>query len=369
MPADAQRPSALCTPVCETLGSALPIFGFAHSVEAAAAISRAGGVGVYGATRDLPEEIEQHLTRLCELAGDRPVGVDLVLPRGMPEHDDREAIEERLPEQHRNFVAELAAKYQVPAPSGPGWRSRFVRSEAIAAAQVEAVLASSVDLFACGIGAPLEVIEQAKKGGKTTCALVGAPRHAEAALAVGVDLLVAQGHDAGAHTGPIGTMSLVPQIVDLGEAAGVPVLAAGGIATGRQIVAALAMGAQGVWLGTAWLATEEHALDPIVMEKLLAAESRDTVISRADSGKTLRQIRTAWSDEWAAPEAPPALPMPLQDILVGDLLGAIDEHRVEPLMHHPAGQSVAFVTSRKTVAEVVETLVEEARTALLALQR
>ena len=361
--------SVLHTKVCDRFGIELPIFGFAHSVEAAAAISRAGGLGVYGATRDTPEEIEERLARLHELAGGKAIGVDLVLPRGMPEKDDRAAIEARLPKEHLAFVEDLAERYSVPEPSGPGWRSRFVRSEEIAAEQVEAVLASDVDLFACGIGAPLPVIERARESGKTTAALVGKPKHAEAALEVGVDLLVAQGHDAGAHTGPIGTMSLVPQIVECAAAKDVPVLAAGGIGTGGQLVASLAMGAAGVWLGTVWLATQEHALDPLVVEKLLGATSGDTVISRADSGKTLRQIRTAWSDEWASPDAPAPLPMPLQDILVGDLLGAIDEHRVEPLMHHPAGQSIAFVNERATVAEVIERLAEEAQEALARVSR
>ena len=210
------------------------------------------------------------------------------------------------------------------------------------------------------------VTERAKADGKTTLALVGRPTHAHAALGAGADVLVAQGHDAGAHTGPIGTMSLVPQIVAM--AGDIPVLAAGGIATGGQIVAALAMGAQGAWLGTVWLTTEEHRLNQVILAKLLAAGSDDTVISRADSGKTLRQIRTAWSDEWTAEDAPEPLKMPYQDILVGDLLGAIDEHRVEPLMHHPAGQSIAFCNHTSTVAETVSKLVDDAEAVLARLR-
>ena len=347
----------LKTRVCELLGVDVPIFGFAHSVEAAAAISNAGGLGVFGATRDTPEEIEANLARMRELTGERAFGVDLVLPKGMPEHDDREAIEAQIPAAHREFVEGLEERYRVPPASRPGMRSRFVRSEDMAREQIEAVLESTVDLFACGIGMPLEVVTRAKEKGMTTLALVGAPHHAHAALAAGADILVAQGHDAGAHTGPIGTLSLVPQIVDL--AGDVPVLAAGGIATGRQILASLAMGAQGVWLGTVWLTTEEHALDPILQKKLLDAGSRDTVISRADSGKTLRQIKTSWSDEWARDDAPEPLKMPYQDILVGDLLGAIDEHRVEPLMHQPAGQSIAYCQEVGTVASVMDRLLAE----------
>lgn len=355
----------LRTPICDRFGIEYPIFGFAHSVEVTAAITNVGGLGVYGATRDTPEEIAERTAAIRSLVGRKPYGVDLVLPRGMPEHDDRGSIEDKIPAEHRRFVEDLSRRYDVPSPSRPGMRSRFVRSEDTARAQIETVLASDVDLFACGIGMPAEAVTRAKADGKVTLALVGAPRHAHAAKSAGADILVAQGHDAGAHTGPIGTLSLVPQIVDL--AGDIPVLAAGGIGTGRQVVAALAMGAQGVWLGTVWLTTEEHGLDEAIVRKLLAAGSGDTVISRADSGKTLRQIRTAWSDAWADDGAPEPLRMPYQDILVGDLLGAIDEHRIEPLMHHPAGQSVAWCRELSSVQDVMDRLVHETGEALADL--
>lgn len=355
------------TSICDRYGIELPIFGFVHSVEAAAAVSLSGGYGIYGATRDTPEEIRENLKQIRALVGNRRFGVDLVLPPNMPDHDDRDFIEKQLPQAHRDFVEGLIKKYEVPKASKAGVRSRFVRSKDMAIAQIEAVLDSDVDLLACGIGAPPEVLRRAKSQGKTTAALVGNRNHATRALASGVDLLVAQGHDAGAHTGPIGTFSLVPQIVEV--AGNTPVLAAGGVATGRHILAALALGAEGVWIGTAWLATKEYGLSESIVEKLLAAGSEDTVISRADSGKTLRQIRTAWSEEWAKADAPAPLKMPFQDILVGDLLGAIDEHDVKALVHYPAGQSIAYVTERSTVAEVMARLVKDADAARGALDR
>jgi NAD(P)H-dependent flavin oxidoreductase YrpB (nitropropane dioxygenase family) len=355
------------TSICERFGIEQPIFGFVHSVQAAAEVSRSGGFGIYGATRDTPEEIRANLKELRRLVGNRRIGVDLVLPPNMPDHDDRDFIEKQLPQAHRDFVDGLIKKYDVPKASKAGMRSRFVRSKDMAIAQIEAVLDSDVDLLACGIGAPPEVLRRAKAQGKTTAALVGNRNHATRALASGVDLLVAQGHDAGAHTGPIGTFSLVPQIVEV--AGNTPVLAAGGVATGRHILAALALGAEGVWIGTAWLATKEYGLSESIIEKLLAAGSEDTVISRADSGKTLRQIRTAWSEEWAKADAPAPLKMPFQDILVGDLLGAIDEHDVKALVHYPAGQSIAYVNERSTVAEVMARLVKDADDARGALDR
>ena len=350
----------LWSPLCDELGIEVPIFGFAHDVATVAAISAAGGYGCYGATRRFPDEIREELEEIRRLAGDKPFGVDLVLPPGMPEHNSRAAIEAEIPESHKTFVAGLVEKYKVPPASGPGMRTRFIRSSEIESAQIEAVLESSVDMFACGIGAPPDVIRVAKARGKTTLALIGSPHHVPRALAAGVDILVAQGYDAGAHTGPIGTYSLVPQIVD--AAGDTPVLVAGGVATGRHIAAALAMGAQGVWMGTAWLLSEEHQahMHPVNTRKLIEAGSADTVITRSESGKTFRQVRSAWSQEWEAEGAPLPLKMPYQDVLVGDLLGAIEEHDIEPLIHSGAGQSVAYFNEVRPVAAIMKDLVAEA---------
>ncbi|MEM7220820.1 MAG: nitronate monooxygenase [Pseudomonadota bacterium] len=360
----ASTAATVWTPICEQLGIDYPIFGFAHSVHAVAAICKAGGLGVYGATRRFPEEIEAELAQLKELVGDRPFGVDLVLPPGMPEHNSRAEIEAEIPVEHKRFVDDLIEEYAVPEATEPGMRTRFIRSAEIEQEQLHAVLTSDVDLFACGIGAPPDAISEAKRRGKTTLALIGAPHHVERSRAAGVEILVAQGYDAGAHTGPIGTYSLVPQIVD--AAGDIPVLAAGGVATGRHIAAALAMGAAGVWMGTAWLLTEEHQdhMHPVAARKLAAAGSGDTVITRSESGKTFRQIRTGWSEAWERPGAPEPLKMPFQDVLVGDLLGAIDEHDIEPLIHSGAGQSIGYFDRIRPVQAVMDELVADASAAL-----
>lgn len=355
----------LWSPICDRLGIRYPIFGFAHSVEVVAAVSRAGGLGVYGATRRFPHEIRDELAAIRGLIPNHPFGVDLVLPPGMPEHNSRAEIEAEIPAEHTAFVDSLIAKYNVPAATEPGMRTRFIRSKEIEQAQLQAVMDSDVDLFACGIGAPMDSITEAKALGKTTLALIGSPHHVPRSLAAGVDILVAQGYDAGAHTGPIGTFSLVPQIV---KAAGdVPVLVAGGVATGEHVAASLAMGAVGVWLGTAWLLTEEHTehMHPVNVEKLIAAGSGDTVITRSESGKTFRQVRTQWSQEWEAENAPAPLKMPYQDVLVGDLLGAIEEHDIEPLIHSGAGQSIGYFNEVRSVADVMSDLVTETEAALV----
>ncbi|MCB1646366.1 MAG: nitronate monooxygenase [Pseudomonadales bacterium] len=358
----------LHTRICDEYGIRYPVFGFAHSVEAVIAITNAGGLGVFGGTRSTPEEIEEAMQRIRAAVGDKPFGIDLVLPPGMPELDNRAAIEAELPEAHKAFVQGIYDKYKVPPATRPGMRSRFVRSTEIEDQQIEAIMASDVNLFACGIGAPPRAVDRARGLGKKTCALVGSPHHMQRAMQTGIDLVVAQGYDAGAHTGQIGTFSLVPQIVD--AAGDIPVLAAGGVGDGRHIAAALALGAAGVWMGTAWLTTFEHQdhITDLEQRKLLAAGSGDTVISRADSGKTLRQIRSAWSMEWEAEGAPAPLKMPYQDILVGDLLGAIDEHSIEPLVHTPAGQSIAYFNELQTVQQVMDRLVAEGESAMASLR-
>jgi NAD(P)H-dependent flavin oxidoreductase YrpB (nitropropane dioxygenase family) len=358
--------SALHTAICDRLGIQYPIFGFSHSMEVTAAITNAGGFGVYGATRDMPDAISARLAQIRSMVGDRPFGADLLLPLGMADKNDWAAAEAEIPEVHKAFVRHLKQKYQVPDPTGKSFFSSMVRSNELFEAQADAVLRSDVDLFASAIGTPPHVIERAKETGKITLSLVGAPKHVKYARAADVDLLVAQGYDAGGHTGPIGTMSLVPQIVDVAEE--VPVLAAGGIADGRQVAASLALGAQGVWLGTVWLTTKEHRLNRHILEKLLKAGSADTVLTRSHSGKTCRVVRTAWSEEWEAEGAPKPLKMPYQQVLIGELLSGVMEHEIEPLMYEGAGQGVAWCNEVSTVEQVIERLVAEAREALAALR-
>jgi NAD(P)H-dependent flavin oxidoreductase YrpB (nitropropane dioxygenase family) len=360
-------PARLHTPVCAMFGLSHPVFAFTHSVAATAAVSRCGGLGTYGATRRTPDEIRDELAVLRRLAGDAPIGVNLVLPPGMPEDDDPQALERELPARHKAFVERLYEKYAVPPPKRRGMRTRFLRSNEVARAQMQAVLESDVELVACGIGAPADFVEACKRRGKRILALVGSPKHARRALDAGADLLVAQGHDSAAHTGPIGTFSLVPQVVEI--AGDVPVLAAGGVMTGRHVAAGMALGAQGAWTGSLWLASDEYAIHPILMRKLIAAGSEDTVVTRSESGKTFRQLRSAWSDEWAAPDAPRPLAMPYQDVLVGDLLGAIDDHEIEPLMHYAVGQGVAWIERREPVAAIYARLVEQTHAALAAVAR
>lgn len=355
----------LTNDLCRRLGIRLPIFGLAHRIEVAAAISRAGGLGVYAAARDGPSELQDKLRQLRELCPDHPVGVDLLLPTGLPEHDNRAAVAAAVPQGHRDFVRDLFTQYNVPPATKGNFFSQYVRSQSLFEEQVDAVIASNIDVFAAGVGTPVDALGRIKASGKHTIALVGNARHAQKAIAAGVDILVAQGYDAGGHTGPIGTFTLVPQIV--AAAGGRPVIAAGGIGTGSQVAASLALGAQGAWLGTLWLGTTEHELPAGLTDKLIAAGSEDTVITRAHSGKPCRVVRSAFSDAWAKPGAPEPLAMPFQQALTGDLLAAVEEHEIAPLMYEAAGQSVHWLRDIEPVATVMERLVAETRQALQAM--
>lgn len=353
------------TPLCRQLGVEHPIFAFSHSVEVTVEVTRAGGFAVLGVARDEPQEITRMLAEVRAAIGSRPFGVDVMFPKIEGQPETVEEMKKQLPPAHVRFVERLFEKYAVPVATRPHFFTQTVRSQRFFEAQLDAVLASDVDLVAMAVGVPPEVVARIRAAGKTSLALVGAPRHAQAALAAGVDILVAQGADAGGHTGSIGTFTLVPQIVEL--AGDVPVIAAGGIGHGRQVAASLAMGAQGAWLGTAWLTTREHALSDVLVDKLLAAGSDDTLISRAHSGKPCRLLKTAWTEEWHASDAPPPLAMPYQQALVGGLFAAVEEHEVRALLYTPAGQSVAWCREREGVSDVMQRLMRQTRDALGAL--
>ena len=359
--------------LCKRLGIEVPVFGFSHSVDVTVALAAAGGFPVFGAARETPDRIEADLKEIRARIGARPFGVDIMYPALAADEPDRASAKAKLPAESIAFVEGLRKKYAVPAQTKPHFFSHVLRNQKLFREQTEAVLASDVNAVATAVGLPRDVITAAKARGKTAFALIGSVRHVARALEAGIDVLVAQGNDAGGHTGPVGTFSLVPQVVQAVRAAAaaqgkpaaddVPVLAAGGIGHGVQIAAALTMGAQGVWLGTAWLATREYHTPPALLKKILAATSEDTVMTRAHSGKPARVLRSAWVDEWEAHGAPKHLPMPYQHALTGELLAAIEEHQIEPLVYEALGQSCAWFNELTTVHEVVERLVRETQEA------
>jgi NAD(P)H-dependent flavin oxidoreductase YrpB (nitropropane dioxygenase family) len=361
------------TPVCDTFGIEFPIFAFSHCRDVVAAVSRAGGLGVLGAVAYGPDQLAVALDWLDEHVGDRPYGVDVIVPaRYVGDQAGGLQLGEvasLLPEEHKAFVDDILERYGVaafPAPDGDRHSGdRPMPFSSRSAAELLEVVWShpKVKLIANALGpAPGHLVEDAHSRGVLVAGLVGKVDHARRQKDAGVDMIIAQGSEAGGHTGEIGTMVLVPQIVD--AVAPIPVLAAGGIADGRQVAASLALGAAGVWCGSVWLTTDEAETHPVVKEKFLAASSADTVRSRAKTGKPARQLRSAWTDEWDRPDTPEPLGMPLQSALVARAeariaRSAASNEGARQLINYFVGQAVGQMNVAKPAGQVVLDMVEE----------
>ena len=358
------------TPVCDLLGIEHPIVGFSPSEQVAAAVSRAGGLGVLGCVRfNDPAELDATLDWMDRNTDGRPYGVDVVMPARVPAEGAAADLNELIPPAHRDFVEQTLTKLGVPPlPAGSqaadgvlGWLHSVARKH------VEVALAHPARLIANALGPPPpDVIASAHQRGMLVAALAGKAAHARDQVASGVDIVIAQGYEAGGHTGEIGSMVLIPEIVDA-VGARVPVLAAGGIGCGRQVAAALSLGAVGVWLGSAWLLTDEWArstVAPGVQQALLAATSSDTVRSRIYSGKPARLLKNRWTDAWEQPDAPEPLRMPLQNVLVAEAHQRLMHSGQPDVVPMPAGQIVGRMNEVRPVADLVATLVAETNEAL-----
>ncbi len=377
------------TAITDMLGIEFPIVAFSHCRDVVAAVSKAGGLGVLGAVAHSPERLEIDLDWIEDEIGDRPYGVDLIIPAryagdeaGGYTLDD---IRRLIPPEHREFVDDILARYEVPElPDDEGTPGRGLTSAGggiaapfsatAAGPQLEIALSRRTVFVANALGPPpASMIERVKEEGRLVGALAGKAVHAQRHVAAGVDIIIAQGYEAGGHTGEIGTMVLVPEVVD--AVAPVPVLAAGGIGRGRQMAAAMALGAQGVWCGSVWLTTEEAETHPVVKQKMLAATSADTVRSRSLTGKPARMLKTAWTEEWDRPDTPDPLGMPLQPILVEIARRRIDRaaHRpgsgAEKLANYFVGQIVGYMNQPRTCRQVVFEMIEEFIEAVESLAR
>jgi NAD(P)H-dependent flavin oxidoreductase YrpB (nitropropane dioxygenase family) len=356
------------TKLAEEMGLEFPIFAFTHCRDVAAAVSKAGGLGVLGVAAHSLESLKMELEWIENEIGDKPYGVDLLLPTkfaGSDRVDSEDSQrEDRFPEEHRRFVEELLERYEVPPlpPAtrlGPGLAVGYEQQREV----IELVFEHRISLIASALGPPPAwMIERGRERGIKVAALAGTVEHARRHVEAGVDIVVAQGYEAGGHTGQVSTMVLVPEVVDAVHP--VPVLAAGGIGNGRQVTASLALGAQGVWTGSVWLTTEEAETHPVVKQKFLEASSSDTVRSRSLTGKPARQLRCAWTDAWDDPSNPDPLPMPLQPQLVLEAQTRI--HRTahntpgsKELCNYFVGQIVGSLNEVKTVRTVIEELVGE----------
>ena len=365
------------TPITEMFGNEFPILAFSHCRDVVAAVSKAGGLGVLGAVGHSDEALEIDLKWIEEEIGELPYGVDLIVPASYAGDSEGglkiEDIISMIPNKHREFLKDLLERYEVAeevteevdeanvwskkSPDAPFSANRAAR-------QIEISLAHNPSLMANALGPPPnEMIEQCHKSGVKVAALAGARKHAERHVEAGVDMIIAQGYEAGGHTGEIGSMVLIPEIVD--AAGSVPVVGAGGIGRGRQMAAAMALGAHGVWCGSVWLTTEEAETHPVVKEKMLSATSGDTLRSRSITGKPARMLRSSWTDEWARDDTPEPLGMPLQPILTDGSQALINRSAHHPgsgaekLATYFVGQIVGSMNRSRPAGQVVLDILEE----------
>lgn len=347
------------TELSRKLGIEHAVFGFTPFPAVAAAISRAGGFGVLGAVRyTAPDDLKRDLDWIEAHVEGRPYGLDVVMPARKVEGVTEAEVEAMIPEGHRQFVRDTLAKYGVPELAegeASGWRITGWM-EQVARTQLDVAFDYPIKLLANALGSPpADVVARAHDQGVLVAALAGSARHARKHAEGGIDIVVAQGYEAGGHTGEIASMVLTPEVVDAVDP--LPVLAAGGIGSGRQVAAALALGAQGVWLGSMWLTvTEADMHSTALTQKLLGAGSGDTVRSRALTGKPARQLRTDWTDAWDSADGPGTLPMPLQGLLVAEAVSRIQKYEVEPLLGTPVGQIVGRMNSERSVQAVFDEL-------------
>jgi NAD(P)H-dependent flavin oxidoreductase YrpB (nitropropane dioxygenase family) len=353
------------TALCDQLGITHPIVGFTPSEHVAAAISRAGGMGVLGCVRfNDAEELDAVLNWMDANTDGKPYGVDIVMPAKVPAEGTTTDLGKYIPDEHRRFVDETLRKLGVPplpADDDPVAGGVLGWLHSVARAHVDVALQHPTKLIANALGSPpKDVIDRAHEHGVPVAALAGKAKHARSHVDNGVDIVIAQGTEAGGHTGEIATMVLVPEIVDaIGDDA--TVLAAGGIGSGRQIAAALALGAGGVWMGSYWLTTSEYTLGSgdAMQRALVAARSDQTVRSRVYSGKPARLLKTRWTEAWAEPGAPEPLPMPLQNILVSEAHQRIAHSDDPQVVAMPVGQIVGRMNAVRPVAELVAELVAD----------
>lgn len=361
------------SPICDMLGIEFPLLAFSHCRDVVAAVSRAGGFGVLGATAHSPETLEQELKWIDDHVDGKPYGIDVLIPENIStageKHVTWKSLESRITPEHRDFTKGLLKKYGVDlritevAVDQP---QPFDGETALHLLDIS--FRHPIRLIANALGVPPKaMIEMGKAHGVPVAALVGAKEHAIRQVAAGVDILVAQGTEAGGHCGEVSTMVLVPEVIKaIKPIRDVPVLAAGGIMTGKQMAACMAMGAAGVWTGSVWLATTESETSEVFREKMIAASSRDAIRSRGRTGKPARQLRSVWTDAWdRGPDSPGALPMPLQSLISRDAFASIDRSaaagnaQARDLVSYFVGQGVGLIDSVKSAGAVVQEFKED----------
>ncbi len=364
--------------LCRMVGAEFPLFAFSHCRDVVVAVSRAGGFGVLGGSSFTPETLEVELRWIDEHVGGKPYGVDILVPehQAMTRGMDAEALAARVPDRHRAFVVDLLARHGVAIDRDETVRrSLSTTSLEAGEALMDVAFRHPIRLIANALGiAPPSMIERGRKHGVPVAALVGAREHAIRQVQAGVDILIAQGTEAGGHCGEVTTLVLVPEVIRaIKPIRAVPVLAAGGIMTGGQMAGCMAMGAAGAWTGSIWLATTEAETTDVFREKMIAATSRDTIRSKARTGKPSRQLRSAWLDAWEGPDSPGSLPLPLMGMLSQPAFARIDKAaeggnaQARDLVSYWVGQGVGLIDGVRSAGAVVQEFKAEFADAVGAL--
>jgi NAD(P)H-dependent flavin oxidoreductase YrpB (nitropropane dioxygenase family) len=358
---------AVAFEMTKLVGAEFPLFAFSHCRDVVAAVSRAGGFGVLGGARFSAQSLEQELKWIDDHVDGKPYGIDILIPehQAVKAGTSAEAIAAMLPAEHRAFVENLLRRSGIEPKSEPpqGRATTAYDGEPL----LDVAFKHPIRLIANALGiAPPIMIERARHHGIPVAALVGAKEHAIRQINAGVDVIVAQGGEAGGHCGEVSTLVLVPEVIAaISKIRKVPVLAAGGIMTGRQMAGMMAMGAAGAWTGSVWLATSDSETSEVLRDKLVAATSRDTVRSKYRTGKFSRQLRSTWHEAWETPGAPAALPMPLMGVLVEPVLQQINSAalkgnpQAQKLVTYFVGQGVGLIDGVKSAARVVQDFKED----------
>jgi NAD(P)H-dependent flavin oxidoreductase YrpB (nitropropane dioxygenase family) len=359
------------TKICEDLGIEMPVFAFSHCRDVVVEVSKAGGLGVLGAGFMDAEQLREELNWIDEHIGDKPYGVDVVIPQNYVGKGEGELTEEELeaklwamvPQGHLDFAEQLLNEHGVPKwpeqgrPKILGWTLQTVMP-----CIEEALTRPNCKLIANALGTPPEhVIKMVKDSGRLIGALCGKKKQAIQHKEAGLDFVVAQGTEGGGHTGEIGSMVLWPDIIDAVEP--LPVLAAGGIGNGRQMLAAMSMGAAGVWTGSLWLTVEEAHAQPAQKQSLLDAGVDDTVRTKAWTGKGARVLRNDWTNAWDNSDNPDPLQMPLHGLVTADAMRRTEQYagagNTQKVAMNICGQVIGQINDVESCRGVVYRLINE----------
>lgn len=369
----------LRTPLAKRLGLKYPIFAFTRDATTAGTVSKMGGMGVLAAIGNTYDELKKLLDDTAKIADGKPFGLDVVIPEkvvGKAGDISKDQLVKMIPQEQWDFINNLLDRYRIPklpehvtpVDALYAWTDEVMRP------QIELGFSYGIKLIANALGSPpKDIVDKAHRHNCLVAALTGNARHAQKHIQNGVDILVAQGTEAGGHCGDVTTMVLVPEIVDI--AGDTPVLAAGGIGSGRQFAAAMALGAQGIWTGSIWLTAAGSSVPQPIQQKLLKATSRDTVRSKAWTGKPARQLKSPWTEAWDDPQTPEPMGMPLHWIVTGDAMQRINYYMNDPntgaaeLMGWPVGQIVGRMNKVQTAAEIFQGLVDEYEATLKRLSQ